>query len=397
MPVKKVAVLCIKGEMFGGLEDQTARRVMRHLLLRGKGNHVDVFELDKSLNAGNLKAYGEYDAYVVIRGMVFITLESINNLSEIIFSNRALSAVVPVCNESEIPEQLHTPPFLYQTLTVFNWAVQEIFKKIRHEVREVSEVDNFCVAFRKDLLDTLSRDEDVCDLPRARGNTRLSFGVAKGIYTHRYGNVFESGRADLMMYVPMDAREVLDIGSAKGLFGELLKKRQKCTVTGVDIDEEMIKIASSRLDSVVSGDIEELLDKGALGKYDCILCGDVLEHLNNPWKVVGALKKHLRKGGLFIASTPNVMNWAVLFEQVRGRWDYVPASILSGTHIRFFTKQCLKELFIDAGYGIKEVSLQSFELPTQGHEFIERLRSLGNELSEEELKASEIVIVASSC
>jgi 2-polyprenyl-3-methyl-5-hydroxy-6-metoxy-1,4-benzoquinol methylase len=281
-------------------------------------------------------------------------------------------------------------------LSVFDWVVHEIFKKSGYDVREISEIDDFCVAFRGDLLDILTQDQDLCDLPRARGNARLSFGVAKGIYTHRYGNIFESGRADLMAYVPLDAREVLDIGSAKGLFGELLKKRQKCTVTGVDIDNEMIKIASGRLDSVISGDIEDLLDKGALEKYDCILCGDVLEHLNNPWKVVGALKKHLRKGGLFIASTPNVMNWAVIFEQIRGRWEYVPASILSGTHIRFFTKQCLEELFIDAGYEIKEVSLQSFELPPQGLAFIESLRSLGNDLNEEELKASEIVIVASS-
>jgi 2-polyprenyl-3-methyl-5-hydroxy-6-metoxy-1,4-benzoquinol methylase len=153
-------------------------------------------------------------------------------------------------------------------------------------------------------------------------------------------------------------------------------------------------VAKERLDNVIEGDIEQLVEKGLPATYDCIVCGDVLEHLNNPWKVVKGLARHLTKGGIFIASTPNIMNWAIVFEQLRGRWDYVPFTILSGTHIRFFTRETFRELFEDAGYTIRDVLLQGFEVPPGGAEFIADLKRSFPGLNEEEMKASEIVIFA---
>jgi 2-polyprenyl-3-methyl-5-hydroxy-6-metoxy-1,4-benzoquinol methylase len=156
----------------------------------------------------------------------------------------------------------------------------------------------------------------------------------------------------------------------------------------------MIVAARERLDNVICGDIEEILDKGMLGQYDCIVCGDVLEHLNNPWKVVKGLKNHLKKEGLCIASLPNIMNWAIIFEQLQGRWDYVPFSILSGTHIRFFTRNTGMKLFEDSGYRIRETYLQSLEIPPRGKDFILKLKDISPAAREEELRASEIIIVA---
>jgi 2-polyprenyl-3-methyl-5-hydroxy-6-metoxy-1,4-benzoquinol methylase len=169
-----------------------------------------------------------------------------------------------------------------------------------------------------------------------------------------------------MVHVPLDAKDVLDIGCANGLFGQMLKKRQECVVTGIDQDTELINTARARLDNVISGDIEEIIDRGSLGRFDCILCGDVLEHLENPWKVISGLRRHLKKGGLFIASVPNMANWAIVYEMLRGRWDYVPFTILSGTHIRFFTRESLRECFEDAGYEIEKIYFQSFGIAPSG-------------------------------
>jgi 2-polyprenyl-3-methyl-5-hydroxy-6-metoxy-1,4-benzoquinol methylase len=165
-------------------------------------------------------------------------------------------------------------------------------------------------------------------------------------------------------------------------------------VTGIECDTELVNMAKSRLDNVISGDIEEIIDRGSLGRFDCILCGDLLEHINNPWKVVGALKRHLKKGGLFIASVPNIANWAIIYEMLKGRWDYVPFSILSGTHIRFFTRESLRECFEDAGYEIEKIYFQSFGIAPGGSEFIGVLKGSLPHINEEELKASEIIIVA---
>lgn len=393
---KKIAVLSIKEDTLDKLEGETAQRVMMHLLAQGKGKPFDVFEFDgdNSLTVKDIHAYGRYDFYLLINGIVFITRESINTLSEIMVKNKTFSALAPVSNESKVAHQKRVPSFLYQTVSVFRWAAEEIYRAYREEVTSVDKIDDFCFAFRRELLNSLPADYKIINLPDMIKKNGLRFGIAKGVYAHRYGNCYESSRDDLIRHVPLDARKVLDVGSARGLFGETLKKRQICSVTGVEIDNEMIAVAASRLDDVIHGDIEDIIEKKIPGEYDCIVCGDVLEHLNNPWKVVKGLKSHLRKGGLFIASTPNIMNWSIIFDLLNGRWDYVPFSILSGTHIRFFTVNSLKELFEGAGYKVKEMLFQSFEIPPQGLRFIATLKNIQNGINEEELKASEIVVVA---
>lgn len=394
--MSKIAVFIIKKDSLKGIEGETAQKVSRCLLSNGDKKTLDIFEIDEGsqLKIGDLYKYKGYDVFLFINGILFITHEGASALSRIVLNRRKFSVIVPVSNESKILNQRHAPPFIYQTISVFRWAVKEIYEEFKNDVMEVDEIDNFCLALRSELLDVLPGDRNLTDLPQIVKNGGLRFGIAKGVYVHRYGDCYESSRDDLMLHVPLNAQEVLDIGCARGLFGELLKKRQRCVVTGVDTDIELINIARDRLDYVINGDIEEIVDKGILRIYDCVVCGDVLEHLNNPWKVVRGLRNHLRKGGLFIASTPNINNWAIIYEILGGRWDYVPFSILSGTHIRFFTKKTCIELFEGAGYTLKEVRLQSFEIPPQGAEFIAGLKRDMPEISEEELRASEVVVVA---
>lgn len=396
---RKIAVFIIKEETFGGLEDQTAWRVMSLLLSRGKGKNIDVFDIDsaKPLIIGDIPSFGKYDVYAVIKGIAFITRENIKNLSDIISKTRQFSAIAPVSNESRTANQRLAPPFLYQTLTVFKWASEENYRQTGNDVMQVDEIDDFCIVFRKEFLNNMPRDRNLSDLPHILKESSMRCGVAKGIYTHRYADCYESGREDLISHVPVNAKEILDIGCSRGLFGEVLKKRQKCTVTGIDFDSKLIAAAGERLDRVICGDVEKVIDNSSLGMFDCIVCGDVLEHLNNPVKVVRDLRDHLRKGGLFVASTPNVNNWAIIYDMLQGRWDYVPFSILSGTHIRFFTKQTLEELFEGAGYQVRDIFLQDIGGPPIRQKIIEKIKKTIAGVSEEELAASEIVIVSAAC
>jgi len=391
----KTAVCIIKGNEFKGLEGETAVRVMKRLL--GEGSRSpDIFELDKDspLKTGDLRGYKGYDVFVILSGIIFVTPEGISALSDIAGKRTEFSLIAPVSNEGRVADQRCAPPFFYQTLSVFRWAAEDIHRQFKDTVVEADETDEYGFAFRKELLEVLPEDRNVSDLPALMKQEGLKCGIARGVYAHRYGDCYESSREDLMAYVPSEAREILDVGCAHGLFGERVKKRQECNVFGVEIDPSFLGIARNRLDGVLQGDIEHILAEGRLGTYDCIVCGDVLEHLNNPWNVVKGLRNHLTKGGLFIASTPNIMNWAIIFEQLRGRWDYVPFSILSGTHIRFFTKETCRELLEDAGFRIKEVRLQGFGVPPRGAEFITVLKQSLSGIDEEEIKASEIVIVA---
>ena len=392
----KIAIFIIKEGGFKGTEGQTAQRVLRCLLSENDNSTMDLYAIDRDnqLKINDVLKYEGYDIFVLIYGNLFITQEGIKVLSKIATERDDLSAIAPVSNLSKVSLQCQAPPFFYQTISVFRWAQREIYEQFKEDVVEVEETDDFCFAFRKELLEGLPKERFVSDLPKIIKNIGLRFGIAKGVYAHRYGNCYESTREDLMLHVPLDAKDVLDIGCANGLFGQLLKERQRCVVTGIECDTELVNMAKARLDNVISGDIEEIIDRGSLGRFDCILCGDLLEHLNDPWKVVSGLKRHLKKEGLFVTSVPNIANWAIICEMLKGRWDYVPFSILSGTHLRFFTRHSLKELFEDAGYRIREIYFQGFEVPAEGAIFIGMLKKNLPEINEEELKASEVVVVA---
>lgn len=392
----RVALFVIGKGGFPGLEGRTARRVLRCLLSEAVKGGVDLYEVgaENSLKVRDLCEFRGYDVFVLISGKVFITRESIQVLSRIAAERDEFSVIVPVSNESKLSIQIQVPPFSYQTLTVFKWAVREIFERFQEEVVEAKGIDDFCLAFKREFLDRFQMETFITDLPRAMRNRDFRFGIAKGVYVHVYGDCYESGREDLLAHVPLDSRDVLDIGCANGLFGEMLRKRQRCVVTGVDCDTNLANRARTRLDKVIYGDIEKIIEKGTLGKFDCIICGDLLEHLKDPWEVVSRLKRHLNKGGLLIASVPNIAYWAIIYEMLRGRWDYVPFSILSGTHMRFFTKDSLRRCFEDARYRIRELYFQGLEIPPEGMRFIGELRKTLAYINEEELKASEIVIVA---
>jgi 2-polyprenyl-3-methyl-5-hydroxy-6-metoxy-1,4-benzoquinol methylase len=392
----KIALFFLKGGGLKGLEGQTAERVYRRLVRGRDGAAVDFYEVDgeSPLHIQDVCKYDEYDVFIFICGKVFITQEGVNSLAKIAYDREDLFAIAPVTNLSKLSQQIQTPPFFYQTISVLTWAVREIRELYGDEVVVVDEIDGFCLGIKSQVLEDLPEDTRLIELPDAIRRAGERFGIAKGVYAHCYGDLYESGRDDLLVLVPLDSRDILDIGCANGLFGEMLKKRQTCRVTGVEWDAELSHVARMRLDHVLTGDIEEIIDRGTLGKFDCIVCGDVLEHLNNPWKVVAGLKRHLKEGAVFVASTPNIANWAIVYEMLKGRWDYVPFTILSGTHIRFFTRESLRDCFEDAGYRIREITLQGFEIPPEGAEFIDMLRMNMSGIDVEELKAAEIVVVA---
>jgi len=394
--VFKTIIFLVKGNYSPDIENETAFRVCRRLLTENMDDSTKLVEISDNsyFTIKDISAYGDYKIYVFINGIVFITYKSIKELARILLNQNNFSFIAPVSNESEVSAQKLAPPYLYQTISVFKWVVDDIYKKFKDEIIEADNIDNFCFVCNKHVLDNFSSNVTIFDLASKAKNIGLRNGIAKGIYSHRYGNVYESGREDLLKYINEEVRKVLDIGCARGLFGELLKKRQKCNVTGVEFDKALADFAYTRLDKVIIGDIEEIIDENKLDVYDCIVCGDILEHLKDPWRLLKSLRSNLIKGGTIIASVPNINNWAIIYEMLMGRWDYVPFSILSGTHIRFFTRQTLIEMFMDAGYLVENVFYQSIGVHPRGNEFIKRMLKLESKLKVEELQASEIVIIA---
>ena len=151
-------------------------------------------------------------------------------------------------------------------------------------------------------------------------------------------------------------REVLDVGCATGYIAEALVRRG-CRVTGIETNPEAAKQAEEHCNRIIIGDVENLNLEEELGKesFEVIIFGDVLEHLKNPLETLRRFKPFLRPEGYVVASLPNVAHGSVRLALMQGKFQYQPLGLLDYTHLRFFTRESLEQLFNEAGFTVGEV------------------------------------------
>lgn len=148
----------------------------------------------------------------------------------------------------------------------------------------------------------------------------------------------------------------LDVGCFVGATSALVKQRHPaCHTVGIEPSLPAAERARTRVDTVHTGLLEDV-DMAAAGygpgHFDVIILADVLEHMYNPWGALKSLKPLLSARGCILASIPNARNLSVLGQLANGRWRYEPAGLLDVTHIRFFTRTDVQEMFAATGYQI---------------------------------------------
>jgi trans-aconitate methyltransferase len=166
---------------------------------------------------------------------------------------------------------------------------------------------------------------------------------------------YDHPRAALLDLFPSPPARLLDVGCGSGATAALAKERwPQLETIGVEIVPEAAARAASRLDRVIAGSAETL-DFAAAGiaGVDGVILADVLEHLVDPWGFLERLHGVLAPGAMVVASIPNIANLWLLDELAAGRFDYTPDGLLDRTHLRFFTRRTIAQLFDGAGYTIE--------------------------------------------
>jgi len=165
-------------------------------------------------------------------------------------------------------------------------------------------------------------------------------------------------RADILNLLPNNVNKVLDIGCSTGALGEKIKKRNRAEVVGIEVDEQMAKVAKGKLDQVIIRDVERinLADHLAPDYFDCIIFADILEHLENPWDVLKNVKSFLNNEGIIIASIPNVRHYTTIINLViKGYWPYRERGIHDKSHLRFFALKNIRGMFQNGGFKIVRI------------------------------------------
>ncbi|WP_373000131.1 class I SAM-dependent methyltransferase [Sulfurimonas sp.] len=171
---------------------------------------------------------------------------------------------------------------------------------------------------------------------------------------------FHNVRKELLDLIPEENKNghVLEIGAGEGNTLVYAKENGLANhIYGVELCKiENSNQTSELFSDFIIGNIENIDLPFEELKFDVIICGDVLEHLVDPYEVIDKLKKHLKDDGVIIASIPNIREWRTMKTiLIKGDFKYSDEGILDKTHLRFFTKKNILELFENKDFNINKI------------------------------------------
>ena len=168
---------------------------------------------------------------------------------------------------------------------------------------------------------------------------------------------YANRREDLVAGLPRPLGRVLDVGCGEGGVAVELRAAGADWVAGIELDPVAASRAGEVLDEVPVGSVEECLGRLSGGPWDTICCYDVLEHLVDPYAVLGKLRAAVAPGGRLHVSVPNARHFSLLSDLVlRGTFGYSEWGHRDATHLRWFTRRDILAAIEGAGWRVLETS-----------------------------------------
>ncbi len=210
---------------------------------------------------------------------------------------------------------------------------------------------------------------------------------------------------DLLSMVPTLSQNVIEVGCMSGALAREYKKiNPTARYIGIDINEQYANLAKTYCDETFCLNIETVQAGfyADLSFVDCWIFGDVLEHLVDPWRILQEIKAVIPSNGAVVACIPNLQHWSLVAKIVSGDFRYENSGLLDRTHLRWFTRQTIVDLFDGAGFQIYD--MRSRSIPHQHleleHRITEALIETGRQYGAEpdtvrqDLKAFQYVLAA---
>ncbi len=136
-----------------------------------------------------------------------------------------------------------------------------------------------------------------------------------GAYEDHHGFVWEYGRDVLAVLDPQTGEQILDLGCGGGQLTARIAE-SGATVTGVDLDAALIKLARERYPGIrwIEADISDL---ALVESFDAVFSNAVLHWPPDPKRVATVVADHLRSGGRFVAEFGGATNCDRLIRAIK--------------------------------------------------------------------------------
>lgn len=168
--------------------------------------------------------------------------------------------------------------------------------------------------------------------------------------------------------LPNDTKKILEIGTGSGAMANAYKQiNSDVNYVGVEIDPEYQALSERYCDIVYLENFESASDTlmHEADDADFIIFSDVLEHMHDPWKVLKNLSERIPKHCRILASIPNIQHWSIQMRLLNGDFEYADSGLLDRTHVRFFTRKTMIQLFTNNGFSINQLTPRIFNFPNQ--------------------------------
>jgi hypothetical protein len=182
--------------------------------------------------------------------------------------------------------------------------------------------------------------------------------------------VHEFHNQDLLEVIPWGSSKLIEVGCSSGALAREFKKISPgCHYFGIEIDPDYAKLADRYCNETLVMDIEDA-DDAFWKKHadrDCWIFGDCLEHLRDPWSILRKVRQGMPSGASIAACIPNAQHWSLQARLSIGDLRYEESGLLDKTHLRFFTRQTILEMFDSTGFMVTECVPRIFPEPTRDH------------------------------
>lgn len=161
---------------------------------------------------------------------------------------------------------------------------------------------------------------------------------------------------DLLRMIPDGARRIVEVGCMHGAMARAyLETHPGAEYVGIDIDADYAAVAAQACTRALAGDIETFDDAAfaQLFPSDCWIFGDCLEHLRDPWRIVRKIRAAIDADGCLLTCIPNAQHWSVQMRLATGEFRYEDSGLLDRTHVRWFTRVTMLEMFTQAGWRVE--------------------------------------------
>lgn len=184
---------------------------------------------------------------------------------------------------------------------------------------------------------------------------------------------------DLLRVIPKNCRHVVEIGSSSGVLAREYKQiNSSCQYTGIEIDADYVALSERFCDRVLHTSIENVDEPTfkSLFPSDCWIFADVLEHLVDPWALLKRIRAHASNDLTIVACLPNIQHWSIQARINCGQFIYEDSGLLDRTHLRWFTRLTLHELFDSTGFEVIEFGPRIYEHMEPGNKIRTAIKTM---------------------